>query len=332
MIKKLCLSNRILRHSFLWDARGIAFFVLLLALLWFYVFFDIVNGWLLFVIIVLLFIGMLVWPYKKQQVHMKEVQRERDEQASIILDAIMEDRQVPDFVLYLRPFKSTATLGKHEPKRQAERDASVLPAELSHGDLETLLADEFWPPPILGIGRPGEHFGIGRHPASQSEWQDIVLRLIRGAGFIIVVPSHQEGTLWELKQLVTQRLIHRCVFYLEPAGNGEEAADWSKACDALKQIGLHVPYVLHNNEDKRYVGSLVKCFTEVPICARMDIGYTLKFSESNVKLTGGILQRLCTKKFHYAIQNQIREMADDEITMISLGNDTQIPVRISRGD
>ena len=327
-------KNHILEHSFFWNLRGVLFLILSQVLLWIYIFIENINGWLLLVLLILLFSGLLVIPYRKQRSLMTLNQQQRDEEAGRILDRIMADQPVPDFLLYLRPFKSTAALGIRDQKSDINENnpltSTDLPAELSHGDLETLLSDEFWPPPILGLGQRGEHFGVGRLPTSESHWQDIVLRLIQKAGSIIVVPSYHEGTLWEIEQLVSQQLIYKCIFYLEPITTDREKHEWYMTHKALKKLGLYFPEEIDHDNSKHYIGSLFICFLYQPVSIRIDIDYKLRCCTDKIKINSEILRTICTRKRHNAISSQITKDHHNVPVKIPPGNRLQITGIISR--
>jgi len=336
--KKRPLSNRLLQHSRMWNIRGYVFLLLFLALPFFYLYFGFEHIWILFIAIVMLFSAFFVLPYYKQRALMADVQQRRDEQASAILAAVCGGQKADEFILFLRPFSSTAQLGLSQQKRRNEQQAlwdssnsdaqSQLPAELSHGDFESLLTDEFWPPVILGLDKPGEHFGASRLPIDEQDWQNIVLKLMQSASTLIVIPSTHAGTLWELEQIVARNYIHKCIFFIEPA-SAENEGDWFQARCALTELGFFLPAVFQNDNDKRYIGSLVKCVSETEACIRMDVGYTLELSATKTKLTGDMLTSMCSQAGHALLLNQLQQ-ADNQEAFISLCNGKQVGVQICR--
>lgn len=338
MSEKQPLSNRLLQHSRMWNIRGFVFLPLFLALPFLYLYLELENIWILLLAIAMLFYAFFVLPYHLQRTRMGDVQKRRDEQASAILAAVCKGQNVAEFILFLRPFSSTGHLGLSEQQRRSEEEAlwdasgsdaeSQLPAELSHGDFESLLADEFWPPAILGLGKPGEHFGVSRLPDNENNWQSTVSSLIQHASSVIAIPSIHAGTLWELEQIVAQDYIHKCIFFVEPTSATNES-EWSQTCSAFTQLGLYLPANFRNDTDKQYIGSLVKCFSGIEACIRLDIGYRLELSGTKTKLSKDMLSSLCSQEKHASLQDQIGHTKDHELS-ISFSADTVVRANIHR--
>jgi hypothetical protein len=168
-------------------------------------------------------------------------QLERDKEAKRIADlAINADMTVP-FAVFLRPFSSTGNF------RQKSRQ--LLPQEVTVGssspsreysfELESMIAQVIhnWLP-MIALGRPGEHFGSGRLPVSDDEWQEVVKSLVHQADVIFVVPDTSEGMLWELSHLRDEGYLPKCVMIMPP----NPAADsWDAARDLLRPLGYRLP-------------------------------------------------------------------------------------------
>ncbi len=147
-----------------------------------------------------------------------------------------------NFFVYLRPFVTTGDMGKARQRRVLKRlkgagaagatgglgDGAALGELLleSEGDLETVFAEHLWPPPLLGLGQPGEHFGAARLAvgeeaesklkADEEPWHEPIQRLMAHASGLIVVPSSQEGTLWEIQHLISSDYHSRTLYFLPP--------------------------------------------------------------------------------------------------------------------
>lgn len=334
------LSQKISSHSLWWNLRGIGFFVGFLVLLFCYVFFDVFSGWSVVVATVGLFVGLLVWPYRWQRRRMRIVQKNREQVASSILAEVIDDSVSSEYVLFLRPFITTSALGiglqlqrtgQINTGRVRSADRQNLPAELSHGDLETLLADVFWPPPFIGLGQPGEHFGVARLPSDEQEWQSLVSKLMDQAAAIIVVPSHRPGTRWELEQLVDRRLLRKCLFFVEPPLGEAAMKDWQATRQLVMDLGLFFPTFAQWPANRRYVGSFVKCFADQSACVAIDIDYQLKVLGSRTKLSGQMLRSLCAEATHADLSAQLgRAVAEDRLVYAAGG--TNLALRIFRAN
>jgi hypothetical protein len=166
----------------------------------------------------------------------------------------------PTFSLYLRPFAST----------------NELPVQFDHGrniifseriDLESILRRSVRPRLFVAIGRTDDDIigGAGRIE-SADDWQMRVADLIQRADSIFVLPSHHEGTLWEIAWLVTHHRLAHCMWIMPECvfrkgmqlvvtafsinwfqSDGNQAAvdaakkEWSLAREAVRAYGVHLP-------------------------------------------------------------------------------------------
>ena len=163
---------------------------------------------------------------------LRRVQVEKDRLAreiSNILNAedFIEKDLPTDFALYLRAFMTTNKF-------------------IMNGmDLETILAYSIAPTlPVIALGQPGEHLGAGRIQTSDEHWQEEIIRLFENAKLIIIIPSHREGTLWEINNLKQRNYLQKTVFIMPPEMNfyGKPYSEtWNKAVTSAAACGVALP-------------------------------------------------------------------------------------------
>jgi hypothetical protein len=117
------------------------------------------------------------------------------------------------FSLYLRPFLTTDRL-----------PTQVLPSEhragfdgrAEHLDLETILhraLDKRCE--LVGLGKPTDIAdGAARVVVDPENWQAVVKRMMSEAAFIMLVPSAQPGTLWEVAELQRGGHLTKTIFVM----------------------------------------------------------------------------------------------------------------------
>lgn len=173
-------------------------------------------------------------------------QRNREEKAQILFEQLYGDARVADYVLYLRPFSTTGRLAVTNPKR---RWLPFLPSYHEHREtleFETLLS-EAQPAalPLIALGRPGEHIGAGRIRVDDANWRDAFDHLVTQANWIIMIPSHEGETRWEITQLIAGRHLDKTVFLMPPqpppATGIDLPAYWTSMRQELSALGLEMP-------------------------------------------------------------------------------------------
>ena len=133
------------------------------------------------------------------------------------------DRLSGRYLLYLRPFTSTARISillKHKvvfQKIPSKRTKTY--ADIEWGDLETAIAEAVEPLGHLrALGCPGEHIGAGRVLTDDLHWKAEFARLAQGAYRILIVPSTHAGTKWELDRLFSNPdLLSKTILILPPS-------------------------------------------------------------------------------------------------------------------
>lgn len=131
------------------------------------------------------------------------------------------------FILYLRTFDVTGKL------------------TLRGMDFEAAIAYNIAPYlPMIALGQPGEAIGAGRVLTTEQEWRDEVKRLASRASLVMVVPSHRDGTVWEIMELKRSNSFDKTIFTMPPDtdyGDGRYADEWGRAVEKLRSLGLELP-------------------------------------------------------------------------------------------
>ncbi|MBZ6477193.1 hypothetical protein [Streptomyces griseocarneus] len=223
-------------------------------------------------------LAALIFPrwllYRASRRDVRREQRRRNAQARrLTMEAIRFHRAPrgtrrpdarPRFAVYLRPFDTTQRLIS-QPAEPSEGGGGV-PV---HQDLETLLHAALPRDlPLIAAGREGDiQIGAGRVVLRGSHWQGPVACLASSASLIVLIPSANAGTLWEMKWLRDHGALDRTVFimpefpitpvirysaspylghplvsrYDGAAHYRDHAAEWDAAVRAAARIGLRLP-------------------------------------------------------------------------------------------
>lgn len=156
-----------------------------------------------------------------------------------------------DFVLYLRPFFTSRQL----PVR------CRLPSLFERWivgrfwDLELALSLALEGKKLLvAVGDKAGSLGAAKLVSSDEAWQDLVIRLMRGASAIVIVPFARPGTLWEVAQIFSAReILQKTVLIMPPTTRwqalwsmllpwrGSVKSRWNDARDALARSGIKLP-------------------------------------------------------------------------------------------
>jgi len=113
-------------------------------------------------------------------------------------------------------------------------------------DLEERLANtlaDFGP--FVCLGRQLEAYGSSRIIVSEEKWKEKALFLIRTAKIIFMVPGYQDGTIWEMKQIVNYRYLYKTVFIVpigDNIGGLTAKKHWKKTEGVWKDsLGIILP-------------------------------------------------------------------------------------------
>lgn len=184
--------------------------------------------------------------------HRKRNQAIRDRRASVILKRL-EAGETLDFSLYLRAFATTGKLPQetnHHPYEARFRPV--------FDDMEEALAEAMEPSaPMVALGLPGEHIGVGRIETVDESWKEIFERLASCAKVLLLLPSARPGTLHEISWIRDRELWPKTVLFMPRQARGwewktQELADqWSATQRELAEAGFAIP-------DYRKCGMLFK--------------------------------------------------------------------------
>ena len=157
----------------------------------------------------------------------------RDRRAAAVANPIGA-RASDRFYLLLRPFDAEFRV-EILPTR-IDRTLASVPEGLSDDTIarwNKLCGDDQTPPVelfdaiatsvargtrLIAVGRRklSQRGGAGLYRADDESWQPKVLELIERAALVFMLPSSTEGTLWELRQVVTQGWITKVIFIVPP--------------------------------------------------------------------------------------------------------------------
>ena len=175
-------------------------------------------------------------------------QRRRNRRAGALLNDVLNHKKAGDnteTVLFLRPFSTTGRLTVANPKR---RRLPILPSYFAREntlEFETLLSEALEPGlSLIALGRPGEHIGAGRIIASDSDWKDVFQRLALHTRWIVLIPSDEGETRWEVEWLVSHGLLNKVVFLMPPQlrpGGIDIQEYWNRVRDGLKSAAVDLP-------------------------------------------------------------------------------------------
>ena len=151
------------------------------------------------------------------------------------------------FSLFLRPFDITGKLIiEKAPSNLFSWDQYDRPGTDA---LERMLADAVQPTsPLIGLGAHGDiEFGPGT-AGFVPDWKNNIADAMKDAAYIFIVPSANEGTLWEVGEIKNRDYVHKTVFIMPPTvspfkfiGDGDYKEFWEAArtaCAREHQIEL----------------------------------------------------------------------------------------------
>jgi hypothetical protein len=183
----------------------------------------------------------------------------RDDAAQHIMVCLRTQRATPRYSLYLRPFKTTGLL--------ASNAVGVASPDQPPGniqvDFEAILAGAFPAHrPLIALGAPGVLLpthpegvttwpinqtwdipGTGKILTTESEWREDMVLLASHAEMIVIVPLNFPGTAWEIRWLVDNHLLPKCVFIMPASMSGARDYDepWKEAVSSLSALGIEPP-------------------------------------------------------------------------------------------
>ena len=143
----------------------------------------------------------------------KADQYERTKESMRILNNVLEGRNDRNFALYLRPFELDGKITVNQIDRGLFSFENLDRPGVD--PIERLLADALIKTyPTVALGVPvSEISGVG-HVGLLTKWQNAVVLLLHSAKLIVIVPSNNNSTLWEIKQVVQFGYLSKTVFLM----------------------------------------------------------------------------------------------------------------------
>ncbi len=193
--------------------------------------------------------------------------------------------------LYLRSFAATP----HLPRVVMEPWGLL--------DLEEVLACRFDESPLIALGNPElERFGPGRSTTTDDNWRAVLRALAMEAQIIIVIPTHTQGTSWEIEWVTTNKFLHKTCFLMPPLGPGDEvwwADNWRELKNWAIRFGFNLPDYTPN-------GSVFRLTSEGQLD---EIDFSVIYGDDDLKLP--LMYRLLFRTnlswdFAYGIQQSLK--------------------------
>jgi hypothetical protein len=147
----------------------------------------------------------------QKELNVEIMQRRSLQSRHDILEAVRAGSTPPPFFLYLRPFYSDELFIDNP-------GISSLPFLPSHYHApavswESVFADRVETfGPFVSLGRTSDTLGADRIESTDEDWVSEFVLLASFAECIFVWPSTRPGTRWEIKWLLDQGLLVKCIF------------------------------------------------------------------------------------------------------------------------
>lgn len=163
--------------------------------------------------------------------HKSKIQVERDILARDIFLGVLRGEK-HKFFLYLRPFKVTNNqlygLFLFDPTIKTDFEEKLTNFLIDKGLL-------------IGLGTQFEAIGAGRVNTTEEEWREQILKCMKAASCIFLIPSHQPGTFWEIEQIVKLNFLSKTIF-ITPYLGSYTANDWYQIKRLLlDKFGFDIP-------------------------------------------------------------------------------------------
>jgi len=159
--------------------------------------------------------GTFYLAYKKNKKDHAEWQTRRDQAAITLFNAVRSGDQ-KEFAVFLRPFYTTDHIETVEESRVSQGSGKS-ETEFIHHPLEDTIVEAFrYTMPVVGLGKPGETFGVGRILVDENNWQSAASELMSRASLIICLPSSHPGSHWEMNQIILNNYLSKAVFIMPP--------------------------------------------------------------------------------------------------------------------
>jgi tetratricopeptide (TPR) repeat protein len=169
-------------------------------------------------------------------------------------------------------------------------------------DIEEVLACRFDESPLIALGNPElERFGPGRSATTNENWRAVLRALGMEAQIIIVIPTHTQGTSWEIEWVTTNKFLHKTCFLMPPPGPGDEAW-WADNWRELKNWAVRFGFDLPAYTPK---GSVFRLTSEGQL-DQMDFSVIYGVGDLKMPLMYGLFWRLnISWDFLYGVQQSM---------------------------
>ncbi|MEW8050052.1 MAG: hypothetical protein AB2809_06700 [Candidatus Thiodiazotropha sp.] len=157
-------------------------------------------------------------------------------------------QEIPsNLVMYLRPFDSTNKYFINTDWMNVFSEYGL--SYDASDDIEMFISKSLERKyEFVALGKPGEHRGAGRILVNENDWKEQVERLAKGSLFILIIPSHKEGTLWEIEMIINNDLLDKTIFIIPPLNgvlytceSNVEHLLRKKTQEACEELGLRLP-------------------------------------------------------------------------------------------
>ncbi len=117
----------------------------------------------------------------------------------------------------------------------------------SVGELEKVLQEDFEGVlPVVALGRPSGHLGVGVVPTEDTAWRSIAEVLIAKSRLILFLPDNTPGTLWEIELIVRLGLNNKVMYFMPPStlslkSRPDYEAEWNGLRKSVATLGLQFP-------------------------------------------------------------------------------------------
>jgi hypothetical protein len=174
-------------------------------------------------------------------------QARRDQAARYALQLAKDGKRDLPYCLYLRPFDSVNSMTIQAPFGPDSLAKVTDFEEILQKAVERLYQDPRW---LRGLSLValGEHdsliFGAGLAYSSEAEWREAFSALAEAVRLIVVIPSAQPGTLWELSQLAHHRRWHKTILVMPETFDTKAimiAHRWAEAVEASRSVEVTLP-------------------------------------------------------------------------------------------
>ncbi|MEV5936848.1 hypothetical protein AB0L56_30075 [Streptomyces sp. NPDC052079] len=240
-------------------------------------------------------------------------QERRNVEASKTLKRIEAGEPHAAITLYLRAFMTEDRFSAQPLLRGVS-----LASPNDHLDLEELLRRALYPQSqLVGVGNRGAMSGSAQVRAQSADWKKLVDLLIREAELIVIVPSAQPGTFWELQRIRHHRKLHKTILIMpehyakSPRMEYAENQYFGKPCIRRTNPGTHI--LNHEHEWLRVTIEAAKVGVRLPQYQRAGAAFTLGED-------GGVSKLLPLNIIPHARRKRRLQWLIAELGMLPFGN------------